>query len=127
MLAILVALTAALTNPTISDNRVPDARLVSRVEAQVIMPDGAGPLNSYDRSYTQAKIDGKDYLLGQMIDHTIVQEFASHGHPLPPPVRRVLIDEIMPAFDGGCAILTLTYEIGSAEKPKLFCNPDGPH
>lgn len=129
MLSVLVALAAGLSDGSnFSDNRIPDAALVSGVEAKVVMPKGAGSLASYDRSYTQAKLEGKDYVLGQMIDHRLVQEFATHGtHPLPPPVRRVLINEIMPAFDGGCAILTLTYEIGSADPPKVVCNPEGPH
>lgn len=113
--------------PAFTENRVPDAELISSVEAKVVMPAGAEPLTSYDRAYTQAKVDGKDYILGQMIDHRLMQEFAKHGsHPLPPPVRRVLVNEITPVFDGGCAILTLTFEVGSTEPPKLFCNPPGP-
>lgn len=129
MLPVILVLSAGLSEePKFSDNRVPGVALVSSVEARVAMPKGAGSLASYDRSYTQAKLDGKDYVLGQMIDHRLMQEFAKHGtHPLPPPVRRVLINEIMPAFDGGCAILTLTYEVGSADAPKVVCNPEGPH
>ena len=129
MLPVLIALAAiASDSPTFSDNRVPDEQLVSRVEVKVVMPKGAGPLASYDRSYTQAKLGDKDYVLGQMIDHRLMQEFAAHGtHPHPPPVRRVLMKEIEPAFDGGCAILTLTYQVGSAEPPKVVCNPEGPH
>jgi hypothetical protein len=129
LLSVLIALAATFSDsPKFTDNRVPDAALVSRAEAKVVMPKGAGALASYDRAYTQAKLEGKDYLLGQMIDHRLMQELAAHrAHDLPPPVRRVLMNEIVPAFDGGCAILTLTYQIDSPEPPKVLCNPEGPH
>jgi hypothetical protein len=109
------------------DSRIPDEQLISRVEREVVMPKGAGPLSSYDRSYTQVKMDRKDYVLGQMIDHRLTQMFAATGSfPVPPPVRRVLVDEIDLIFDGGCGIINLMYEVGSAAPPKVACNPQGP-
>ena len=117
-----------VATPKFTDNRVPDVELISHVEKQVVMPEGAGGLPTYDRAYTEAKIDGKDYVLGQMIDHRLSEMFADHGtQPLPPPLRRVLMKDIQPAFDGGCAILMLTYEVGSMVPPKVRCNPAGPH
>ena len=60
----------------------------------------------------------KGYIRRQVVDHKLMQMFAAHGtHPLPPPVRRVPKKEIEPAFDGGCAILTLAYEVGATKPP----------
>ncbi|MDH7975247.1 hypothetical protein QH494_23935 [Sphingomonas sp. AR_OL41] len=115
-------------DPVITDNRIPDGAVVAAMEARIVMPTGAEPLEKYDRKYTQARVDGKDMILGQLIDHRLTVEIAHGGHgPLPPPVRRVLMDDIQMVFDGGCGIITVTYELGSSTPPKAFCNPQGPH
>jgi hypothetical protein len=127
--ALLLSMAVALQTspPNITDNRVPDAELVARVEAAAVMPDGAAPLASYDRIYTRARIDGKDLLLGQLIHHSMMEEIARTQHlALPPPIRRGLMGDMLPVFDGGCGILTLIYEIGANSPPRLSCN-GGPH
>ena len=73
--------------PAFTDNRVPDAELISSVEAKVVIPAGAEPLTSYDRAYTQAKVDGKDYILGQMIETNGVRN-RSCTAPLLPCLHR---------------------------------------
>src|SRR5689334_6914802 len=115
-LALILSMAAALqqARPNITDNRVPEAALVARAEAAAVMPNGAAPIASYDRIYTRARIDGKDMLLGQLIHHGIMEEIARSQHQaLPPPIRRALIGDMLPVFDGGCGILTLVYEIGA--------------
>ena len=121
MLSFVAAMQPAEQNMT--DNRVPDATLVARAEAAAVMPNGAGPIASYARTYTQARVDGKDMLFGQFIDRRFMEEFArDHHQASPPPIRRVLFDDMIPAFDGGCAILTLFYEIEANAPPRIVCN-----
>ena len=124
----LMMMVQAAASPTFANNRVPDVALVSNLEKSIVMPKGAGQLASYNRSYTEAYINGKDTIIGQMIDHGMAEMIAKSQHkPAPPPVRRALMNEIMPAFDGGCGILTVFYEVGANGAPKVVCNPDGPH
>ena len=127
--ALIMSLAAALQppQPRMADNHIPDAALVARVEAAAVMPNGAEPLASYDRAYTQARIDGKDMLLGQLIHHSMMEEIARARHQaLPPPIRRVLMGDMVAVFDGGCGILTLIYEVGANRPPRVICNPS-PH
>lgn len=52
---VLVALAAALPGDAqFTDNRIPDEKLVNGTEAKIVMPKGAGSLDSYDRTYTEA-------------------------------------------------------------------------
>jgi hypothetical protein len=128
MLALLLAGAAVPARPAITDNRVPDAALIAQMEARIVMPQGAGPLESYDRAYTEAKVDGRDFVVGQLIDHRFTKMVAAeHGQPLPPPVQRLLMKDIIPAFDGGCMIVRLRYDVASGRAPEARCNPTGPH
>jgi hypothetical protein len=113
--------------PHITDSHIPDASLVEMVEARAVMPNGAGPLATFDRTYTQVMLDGQDVLVGQLRDHRMTEEIARAEHrELPPPIRRALIGDMVPAFDGGCGILTLFYEIEANTPPRIVCNPQGP-
>jgi hypothetical protein len=127
MFLLMLAAAATPARPAITDNRVPDAALIARMESRIAMPKGAGPLESYDSSYTEAKIDGRDFVVGQLIDHRFTKMDADqHGRPPPPPVQRVLMKDIVPAFDGGCLIVLLRYDVASGERPQIRCNPPGP-
>lgn len=127
MLLIMLAAAVSPERPAITDNRIPDAAMIERMERLIIMPKGAQPLDGYDRSYTQAKIDGRDFVVGQLIDRRFDKMLAEQlTRPVPPPVRRVLFGDMAPAFDGGCMIVRLRYDMTSGGRPQLACNPAGP-
>lgn len=118
----------AATGPTMTNNRVPDAALISKLESKIVMPPGAGPLSSYVRAYTEGDFNGKDLVIGQMIDRNLAKIIARDQHqPVPPPVRRTLEKEIPPVFDGGCGALIVIYDVAASAAPRVVCNPQGPH
>lgn len=128
LLLVMAAIAAqSVPNPRFSDNQIPDAALISKIESEIEMPQGAGPLSSYDRAYTQLKVDGRAMVVGQLIDHRFMQRVsADRNEPPPPPLRRVLEKDLVPAFDGGCLVVGVFYDIEAETKPRAICNPPGP-
>lgn len=110
-----------------TNDRVPTEEAIADVEKRIVMPAGAAPLSAYDRIYTEADIDGKDTILGEMLPRAEDVQMAKSEHKPPPaPIRRVRLKEMVPAFDGGCAIILLKYDVSSNAPPRLVCNPPGP-
>jgi hypothetical protein len=66
-------------------------------------------------------------VFGQMIDRTLAEQVArDRRQPPPPRIRRALMKEIQPAFDGGCMIVNVIYDVRADSVAKIFCNPAGP-
>lgn len=126
VVALMIA-QAAAARPSVTDNRIPETELIAKLESRIVMPQGANALGSYNRAYTEATVNGKVMVFGQMIDHDLAGRIARDRHqPAPPPIRRALMKEIQPAFDGGCLIVNVIYEVGADSVSKIFCNPAGP-
>ena len=107
MLGIVAALLAA--SP-------PDANaLIARIERQIVLPPGAGPLTSYTRTYSRLDPDRGPARNGMIYG---VLERISEA----PRVARWSEEPVMVPADGGCAVVTLRYRIASGQIEQIGCN-----
>lgn len=127
--------TLALVFPISADayETTPSAEIVRDIEAQVIMPQGSGPLASYRRSYQFATVDVK----GES-HYVVVGKFVAldwRGKPEGTPVKgmpNVFVlspkERLPDIADGGCIQVTVWFDVGthsiiSKEKDRTVLSP----
>lgn len=87
--------------------------LMDRIEARVSMPPGASPLALYERYYAwEAREDGVRKVFG-----TYVRGQGTGRH-------WVNQNELPLVMDGGCDIITLTYDVDADRVERVECNGD---
>lgn len=108
-IALPLALLAAAQAP------LPEAESVmTRIERAVAMPNGAGPLGVYGRYYTwESRADGVRKVLA-----VYVREASPQRH-------WVNQNELPLVMDGGCDIVTLTYDHDADRIERVECNGEG--
>lgn len=92
----------------------PDA-IMDRIEAVVTLPPGASPLPTYDRFYAlEERDDGVRKVLGTFM----------RGQP---QQQRHWVEqsELPLVMDGGCDIVTLTYDVDADRIERVECNGEG--
>lgn len=88
--------------------------IMDRIEATITMPLGASSISLYGRYYAwESRDDGVRKVLG-----TYVRGESSERHW----VRQ---NELPLVLDGGCDIVTLTYDVNSDRIERVECNSDG--
>jgi hypothetical protein len=114
-------------SPRMTANRVPSDEVIMELERRAKLPAGASGLAEYTRYYTEADVDGRPTIFGQMIESRLVLEIARiTGRPTPPPIVRGLEADIPGAGDGGCGVLNVIFDPNGSKPPRIFCNPTGP-
>lgn len=89
-------------------------QIMDRIEAAVTMPAGASPLPVYDRYYAwEERDDGVRKVLGTYVRGERPQRHWVRQNDLP------LV------LDGGCDIVTLTYDVDADRIERVECNSDG--
>jgi hypothetical protein len=104
-----------------AQNAVPNAQaaapadeqvaIMDRIERDLRMPGGAGPLAGYSRYYAwQSREDGVRKVLA-----IYVQE--------PNPARRWVAETALPLImDGGCGIVSFSYDVAAQRIDNVACN-----
>lgn len=87
--------------------------LMDRIEREVRLPAGAGPLASYARYYAwQEREDG--------VRKVVAVYVRLSGHP---PGRSWVAENAFPLIlDGGCAMITLSYDVAAQRVEHVTCN-----
>ena len=90
--------------------------LMDRIEREVRLPDGAGPLASYARSYAwQQRADGF---------RKVVAVYDSLTGAA--PGRRWVAETEFPlVMDGGCGLISLSYDVAAQRIEHVTCNGEG--
>lgn len=94
---------------------LPEAEpMMDRIEAAIAMPAGAGPLADYGRYYAlESRTDGVRKVVA-----VYVRE--------PSPRRHWVDQNALPlVMDGGCDIVTLTYDFDADRIERVECNGEG--
>lgn len=98
---------AGVAQAEMADVKIEEVRALER---HFVLPRGAAPLQKYTRYYSTQIEDGRRYLQGYFI----------LGAPDPPGIYlRESHPEIM---DGGCGVVTLTYDLERHEFLGAGCN-----
>ena len=87
--------------------------LMARIEARVVMPRGADPIAGYRRTYAwdpHAPPGSRVLALYMRTDANWVGRFW------------VPSDELPVVMDGGCGIVTLTYDVADDRVEQIGCN-----
>jgi hypothetical protein len=94
--------------------------LMDRIERDVRLPRGAGPLASYVRSYAwQQRGDGVRKVAAVYVSDGIAQQAKMA------PGRHWLAPDMLPLImDGGCAIISLSYDVATQRIEHVTCNGD---
>lgn len=127
MLLAVLLLLQATADPAITNNRVPSA-IVQELESKLKLPAGASPFARYSRFYTEFDMDGRDTIMGQLVDNRLLDDYYTHsGKPVPGPLTRGLEDVLQPVADGGCTTaVTILYDVQARTLSKVVCNAPGP-
>ena len=106
------------SRPSTPANSEAQAReeLMDEIERQVRLPEGAGPLASYARYYAwQQRDDGY---------RKVVAVFERLTGA--PPGRRWVAETDFPlAMDGGCGLISLSYDVTARRIEHVACNGEG--
>lgn len=89
--------------------------LIARIERQIVLPAGAGPLESYTRTYGRLDPDRGPRRDGMIYG---VLERIGDG----PRVARWSEQPVSVPADGGCAVVTLTYNLARDRIERIACN-----
>jgi hypothetical protein len=87
--------------------------LMARIEARVVMPRGADPIAGYDRAYAwdpDAPAASRVIAIYVRVDANWVGR------------RWVAADALPVVMDGGCSVVTLTYDVASDRVEQIGCN-----
>jgi hypothetical protein len=93
---------------------LPDRATIDKIEAALVMPDGAPPLSSYRRRYGGAIENGRRMIWGVFLLSTMA-----------PSDDEITILEHRPESlvqDGGCLVVTLKFEVDSDRVLRIQCN-----
>jgi hypothetical protein len=110
---------------------------ISYLEAHVILPDSAGPLESYDRYYSMGRVGERDVIQGVYLLRRAFGGVERNG--MAPVSGRLGVfrgaaDDLPVVADGGCAVVSVYFDIeardflmlqveGSEEPPTpALCN-----
>ena len=90
--------------------------LMDRIEREVRLPEGAGPLASYSRSYAwQQREDGLRKVVAVYDNLTGAA-----------PGRRWVTETDFPlVMDGGCGLISLSYDVAARRIEHVTCNGEG--
>ena len=90
--------------------------LMDRIEREIRLPEGAGPLASYARSYAwQQREDGF---------RKVVAVYDSLTGAA--PGRRWVAETEFPlVMDGGCGLISLSYDVAAQRIEHVTCNGEG--
>jgi hypothetical protein len=92
--------------------------LMDRIERDVRLPEGAGPLASYVRSYAwQQSGDGVRKVAAVYVGEAIARQAK-----MAPGRHWVALDMLPVIMDGGCAIISLTWDIATQRIEHVGCN-----
>jgi len=90
------------------------AAIMDRIEATITMPPGASSMSLYGRYYAwESRDDGVRKVLGTYVRGERPERHWVHQNELP------LV------LDGGCDIVTLTYDFDADRIERVECNGDG--
>jgi hypothetical protein len=91
------------------------SELIARIERQIVLPSGAGPLESYTRTYGRRDPDQGPPRDGMIYG---VLERIGDGRR----VARWSEEPVTVPADGGCAVVTLTYNLARGRIERIACN-----
>lgn len=94
-------------------NEADQQAIMDRIEREVRLPEGADPLASYERSYAwQRPDDGVRKVIGVYLE----PDGESRG-------RRWVAENALPMIlDGGCGMITLSYDVATQRIEHVTCN-----
>ena len=72
--------------------------IMAEIESKVVMPEGTPPLDHYARYYAMRS------------DGSVVGEYISGGFREKPGRQWVEFDKLPLVYDGGCSVVTITYD-----------------
>lgn len=85
-----------------------DLAVVHKLEARIDMPDGAKPIRAFTRYYEPGFNHGRRVLFGLLTEDGDQQIHISGHAPI--------------SMDGGCSIVTLTYDVAKGQVMSIACN-----
>lgn len=89
--------------------RSPEEQLMRNIEARVHLPERASPVNRYRRHYALAKDD----------PNVVEAVYERGGRPTSLWLRW---DEMPIILDGGCSVVTFTYDLRTQHFKNVACN-----
>ena len=124
-LAILVCLSSLAgcsAHPTDAERA-----LLTRVEKEVVLPEGGGELQCYERHYLLLKGEEADKFAGFRVPggSLLVAKYL-HGRNAKPGIYWAKNDNELPKiYDAGCSVLEFWYAPGAPhERAQASCSPD---
>ena len=115
-LVLSMAARAIATEPVVVE-WTPDRTLVEAIDARVVMPPGAEPIDAYVRYYVGLEVDGARKVGGTFILRSWLGEDAPEGDVLIVTGRELPI-----MFDLGCARVYVYYDVQSATLTNVACD-----
>ncbi|HTU12517.1 MAG TPA: hypothetical protein VMG08_16625 [Allosphingosinicella sp.] len=107
---------AQSAGPPAAPNAADDAEreaIMDRIEREIRLPAGADPLASYERSYAwQERGDGVRKVIGVYL----TPEGSNRGR------RWVTEAELPLILDGGCSLVSLSYDVAAGRIDHVTCN-----
>lgn len=105
------------------DRGIPSAQTIREIEATVVMPEGAAPLDFYDRFYAYQWKGWRQVIVGVFAyRHPGVPQHLI-GEPVPMLPGAYAVREAPVIFDGGCSVVTIYYD--ETSKQLLLTDRDG--
>lgn len=96
----------------------PDSdQLIRNVESNIVMPEGAGPLESYTRHYGRETLFGESDRYGEGYVFGLLERVSDE-----PRTARWTEDPLPHISDGGCSVVTLRYNIANDAVEEIRCN-----
>jgi hypothetical protein len=83
--------------------------VVHRLEARIVMPKGANPIDAYTRYYESGFDHGRRTVFGLLTEGGDRQIHISGHNPVSP-------------LDGGCSVVNLTFDVATGQVTLIECN-----
>jgi hypothetical protein len=100
----------------VADVPFPDANeLIAQIETRIVLPPGAGPLQSCTRTYSRQDPNRGPARAG--VVHGVLERISES-----PRVARWSEEPAMAPADGGCAAVTLRYSLARSAIEEIRCN-----
>lgn len=100
---------------------------INQIESALVMPEGADSLHVYSRFYAAKTHDGRRTIVGEFVQPMFVASLLAHRTILETVSPSVFIVDAnnMPGIrDGGCGVITLSYNPDSGVMTPPTCNGD---
>lgn len=120
-----VGLMACATGATAESEHV-TLETIATIEAQAQMPRGAEALEAYDRYYAVQRSEGRDVVRGVFLLRSLFGDIDRAGMTAVrdrPNVYRGAAEDIPIVADGGCAVVTMYFDIQSNHFLQLQADP----